>query len=331
VQFYDITPSPIQAWEWNIDGEIFTDSTFSTNLAAGDYTVELRVLSEAGCYDVINREITIIGEPVAAFTPSQTYGSVPLTVDFSNESEGAQSYLWHFGDANGTTSNEVNPQFEYIAAGSYEVELISSISANSCADTTTLNIDVVEPSNVLSINQISIADGGNILLKLENSGSYLYTEDNLMLIFSFDNSASFSEPLKAELQPQTTLDYSPSFTLDNSGNAKSLCLEVVYREPSENLSLDSNCLNLVGEPVISDIYPNPATDQANFNVVLPVAAIVNINLLDSGGNIVFTSSFDGVSGLNPFTIQTTAFRAGLYFLQVQAGENVSEMKIVIAN
>lgn len=56
--------------------------------------------------------------PVAGFAWAQ---SLPLTIDFTNQSTGDTSWSWDFGD--GTTSEEQNPTKIYAASGDYVVRL----------------------------------------------------------------------------------------------------------------------------------------------------------------------------------------------------------------
>jgi PKD repeat protein len=58
---------------------------------------------------------------VADFSADPTSGEAPLTVEFTDESDGAVSWLWDFGD--GTTSTEQNPTHTYTHAGEYTVSL----------------------------------------------------------------------------------------------------------------------------------------------------------------------------------------------------------------
>ena len=50
-----------------------------------------------------------------------TFEAEALTVKFTNKSEGAEAYLWNFGDEN--TSTEASPEHTYDAAGTYTVKL----------------------------------------------------------------------------------------------------------------------------------------------------------------------------------------------------------------
>ncbi len=73
-------------------------------------------------------------------------GCAPLTVTFQNNSYGATEYFWDF-DFNGATSNEFAPSFTYTDTGVYEVMLIASKpGACNVADTTYLNITIIDPA-----------------------------------------------------------------------------------------------------------------------------------------------------------------------------------------
>jgi PKD repeat protein len=61
--------------------------------------------------------------PTADFTYVLT-NHVTRTVDFTNTSIHAQSYLWNFGDA--TTSTLVSPQHSFPSYGNYTVKLTAS-------------------------------------------------------------------------------------------------------------------------------------------------------------------------------------------------------------
>ena len=62
--------------------------------------------------------------PVADFSTGVTSGTVPLTVQFTDLSQNAESRSWNFGD--GTNSTEQNPHHTYASAGNYTVKLTVS-------------------------------------------------------------------------------------------------------------------------------------------------------------------------------------------------------------
>lgn len=72
--------------------------------------------------DSVNITITDTPPPRAAFDINPSSGTVPLTVSFTDTSEGEMSgWLWDFGD--GGQSHEQNPEYRYAKSGTYSVSL----------------------------------------------------------------------------------------------------------------------------------------------------------------------------------------------------------------
>jgi PKD repeat protein len=76
----------------------------------------------------------------ANFTGSPTSGAVPLTVDFTDQSTGATSWSWNFGDTG--TSTLQDPSHTYTSAGTYTVSLTASNASGSDTETKTNYITV---------------------------------------------------------------------------------------------------------------------------------------------------------------------------------------------
>ncbi|MEI7595494.1 MAG: PKD domain-containing protein [Bacteroidota bacterium] len=136
VQFTDTTIGAT-SWKW-----IFGDGTTSNvqNPShvynnSGFYTVTLITSNSIGCIDTLvkNNYINVSTGVAVNFTADNTEDCVvPFTVNFTDNSVGAASWLWNFGD--GTTSNSQNPSHTYTNLGNYNVTLIAS-NANGCSDT----------------------------------------------------------------------------------------------------------------------------------------------------------------------------------------------------
>lgn len=89
---------------------------------------------ENGCPSKPDSLLVMVDDqlPLAEFFISPDSGMLPLTAGFFNQSTGAVSYNWDFGD--GYLSNEVNPTHAYQDTGRFNVELIA-FNANGCPDT----------------------------------------------------------------------------------------------------------------------------------------------------------------------------------------------------
>ncbi len=130
VNFADQSTGDITGWDWDFgDGGSSTAQNPSHQYnSGGTYTVALTVTGPGGSdTETKTNYITVNVPPTAGFVASPTSGEVPLTVNFTNQSSGATSYLWNFGDTQ--TSTAVNPAHTYTQAGTYTVTLTAT---NAC-------------------------------------------------------------------------------------------------------------------------------------------------------------------------------------------------------
>lgn len=122
-------------WTFGDDGSTSTDIyPVHTFTQPGTHTVTLHAEDPTTCnlrHDT-SMQIVILPPPVAAFSfqPNKPVENTPTT--FTNESTGASSYWWDFGDGN--TSTEVNPTYQYFKTGTYQVCLIAT-TPFGCQDT----------------------------------------------------------------------------------------------------------------------------------------------------------------------------------------------------
>jgi gliding motility-associated-like protein len=108
----------------------------ASNLMPGQYTVT--VSDAASCVKTDSVIVWSIDNLSAEFTSSVISGYAPLNVSFINNSNGATTYLWSFGDSE--LSNLDDPSHSYLNSGIYTVQLIASNA--SCMDTAEATIYV---------------------------------------------------------------------------------------------------------------------------------------------------------------------------------------------
>jgi gliding motility-associated-like protein len=127
---------------WNFgDGTVLNGCANVTNTFTeeGCYDVTLTITSAGGCQTTISVPSLICVEeaPIAYFIPStNTVTEFENQVYFDNESTGAISYAWNFGD-NSVTSNADNPTHEYppaLQGEGWTIQLIAT-SQMGCMDT----------------------------------------------------------------------------------------------------------------------------------------------------------------------------------------------------
>ncbi len=144
---------PITIWEWYFgDGTISTEENPVHNYnQPGTYLVSLTVSTAGGCTsNNLSSPLMIIAHPIptAAFSVSSIDLELPYDVlTLNNQSVGANSFYWEFGDTG--TSTQFNPQYVYSSLGVFQVQLIA-MSQYGCVDTAfaeiTTNADVIFPN-----------------------------------------------------------------------------------------------------------------------------------------------------------------------------------------
>lgn len=116
-----------------VDGFRLSNGGYCFDLVSGWVSLAQAPMSEAICYyrysfkndlavsnwDTVNMVFGSTSPPFVDISAENTFGPVPLTVQFYDNSVGAFEWLWDFGD--GTTSSERNPQHTYELAGSCDV------------------------------------------------------------------------------------------------------------------------------------------------------------------------------------------------------------------
>ncbi|MCF8423402.1 MAG: gliding motility-associated C-terminal domain-containing protein [Bacteroidia bacterium] len=94
----------------------------------------------------------------ANFSANPTSGTVPLVVSFTNNSSGANSFSWNFGNGNSATTQNVNSQ-TYSAVGVYTVDLTAINGL--CTDNYSLIISVLNEEATLIIPNVFTPNGDN--------------------------------------------------------------------------------------------------------------------------------------------------------------------------
>ncbi len=121
----------------NLSDSLFTQ-VFITGLEDTTFTIRLIVTNECGI-DSAFHTITILPQTVNAFFNTNiTEGCAPLTVNFTNLSNGGLQYAWDFDDLN--FANTADATNTYTQAGTYTVQMIVN---NDCSvDTSYATIEV---------------------------------------------------------------------------------------------------------------------------------------------------------------------------------------------
>lgn len=126
---------------------------------------------------------------VAQFTANPIVGPAPLTVNFTNQSTGASSYSWGFG--NGTSSQQ-NPSNTYSVSGTYTVVLTAVNGA--CTSTADIVITVQEGLGV--IPEVFTPNGDPYNNNFEIKGLDSYPNNSLQVFNRWGNLVYSAKPYK---------------------------------------------------------------------------------------------------------------------------------------
>lgn len=124
--------SNVNSYAWNFgDGSTSELPTPThTYTSPGTYNIQLQVSNPNSCNktESVSTTVTVHPSPTVAFTvtPAVAEPNVPFT--FNNQSTGASSYLWTFGD--GASSTLEHPTHAYNRTGSYDVCLTATNQFN---------------------------------------------------------------------------------------------------------------------------------------------------------------------------------------------------------
>ncbi len=154
------------AWAGPNASSIISGSNTANPTVADTGSYVLTVTDNAtGCQNTATVVVTQ-ANVAASFTANPTTGISPLTVNFTDQSTGANTWNWNFGDSN--SSNAQNPTNTF-NSGSYTVTLTAS--TGSCVSTATLLI-IVEDGLTLEIPNVFTPNGDNVndIFTVKSSG-----------------------------------------------------------------------------------------------------------------------------------------------------------------
>lgn len=174
---FDGSSIGIQQWTGNLASFQADTLTFPVvSLTTGAHTIEFTTSQPNGttdgntANDVVTRNINVQDLPVSSnFIADQTsFCTAPAEVQFTNQSQNAQSYLWDFGD--GTTSTDEDPLHTFSDLGAYTI--ILTADAGVCGsdvkvDTSYIIVGVMPPD----VTDATLCGTGSVTLTAGGQGS----------------------------------------------------------------------------------------------------------------------------------------------------------------
>jgi hypothetical protein len=108
---------------------------------------------------------------------------------------------------------------------------------------------------------------------------------------------------------------------DNQGDLKDIVYVNIPLADLPSCSGVTGINNIKSSTINMNFYPNPASTNATIDVVLNEIAKVDISILNSVGQSVYSTSVSGTIGSNKVNINLNNLAAGLYFYQVKVGNS----------
>ena len=196
------SPAPISSsWDFG-DGTTSSQiNPVKTYLTSGTFNVKL-INNYGNCIDSVTKTINVTSQPAVNFTANDsTACQTPFTVQFTDLSPSAATWLWDFGD--GSTSNQQNPSHTFTAQGMYNVTLTITV-AGGCTNTLT--------------KQQYIKIGGTTvsIINAPTGGCIPFTYSPIVSIQTYDSIVSYNWDLG---EPGATYTIpNPTHTYNSAGN-----------------------------------------------------------------------------------------------------------------
>ncbi|MES2763072.1 MAG: PKD domain-containing protein [Bacteroidota bacterium] len=132
------------------------DTFTNTGATNKTYTVNLTAATAAGCTDTHTSTVTVFTKPTASFTVSAPAGCSPVAATFTNNSIGATSYNWDFGDLSSSTATTSVVSHTYmnttLLIQTFTAQLVAT-SINGCKDSASITVTIY-PRPIFSFTMI---------------------------------------------------------------------------------------------------------------------------------------------------------------------------------
>jgi PKD domain/Secretion system C-terminal sorting domain len=178
---FQATPNALGTYSWSFGSNSQPTSAEGagphtvTFPVAGSKIIRLIVNNPFGA-DTMTHLLRIIGQPIANFTTVQNGNSV----NFTNTSTNAATYLWNFGDGN--TSTVANPSHEYANSGTYTVTLSAQnfCTASEKSNTISYTTAALEATGFHQVDILPNPNNGQFQVLVAHQLHQLNAEFNLI-------------------------------------------------------------------------------------------------------------------------------------------------------
>jgi PKD repeat protein len=271
------------AWDFNGEGSSALKNPTFAFTTPGTKTITL-TSSIPGCENITQQVIEVAQGPVASFTANPICQGGLMS--FTNQSTGADTYLWNFGD--GYTSTQANPGHVYTAGGNFIVTLAAT-ETDGCTTTFQQEVAVAylpiadfdfdipcSGSQGVAFYDLSSVTGADIIGRSWYVNNVLVANDQNPLI-SFDVAGTYSVQL--EVLSSNGCSRSVTKSLDVLGTPIPSFTSAVNCQNQSSAFTDttpgtvlSRLWNVNGQVYTSATVNHVFTSSGTFNVSLTVTS-----------------------------------------------------------
>ncbi|MEL6867423.1 MAG: PKD domain-containing protein, partial [Bacteroidota bacterium] len=297
-------------WDFG-DGQMSTSASPNHSYAApGTYALQLIASNDCGA-DTLNKNISTINAPEAAFAANLQAGCAPLVVNFTDESVGLiEDRLWDFPGGNPASSTAANPVVVYAEPGTYAVGL----SVNNAVGESQQNIqDYIVVDGLPTANFSYVLNGPNLELTNNSINADRYE-------WNFGDGSAIST------MPEPNHQYTSTGTYLLRLKAINDCGETIAEEEI-SLEITSTADAAWLREVL--IFPNPNSGLFHLQASGPPKAQLSVRLLNILGQSVYERQLDFQLGWVQSRFELGDLPAGAYLLELRAEGEQQVRKLII--
>lgn len=331
--FTDVTSGTdaVLLQEWNFSSGQFASGSpvVHSFTEEGNTAVSLKVTTASGCSYEVHKMVQVLPSPVAAFSAHPPTGAFPLEVHFVNSSTAATTYLWHFSDGSGATSNEDSPAYTFLGPGTYDVALVAS-NEQQCQDSAKTLIATVAPLPDVDIEMITATanpDGSwKLIITLHNKGNTILK--NTPVDIDFEGNLSLRQTATEPILPGSKYNLIFNTGLLEIHDMSYVCASVKVEDdrfPKGNRI----CREFNDSFVVFSGYPNPTIGMLNLEWIAPATSSFRLTVTDALGRTVIAGDLASSKGFNHVDIDLKNLQNGIYYLRIDNGIYKNTQRILV--
>ena len=332
--FMDATSSPtdaVTAWNWNFDGNSATGNPTQFIFDfQGTINTKLTTTHTSGCKYTLSKDVLINPSPTAGFTASPDRGGPPLTIQFINTSQQANSYAWKFFDKVTATSTRISPIYTFASLGDYSAELTAT-NTQGCSDVFSAPIIVLVPSIDLILKDFSLVNDavtgkqkGQVTIFNNSNVPIVSTEVSMFLA----DKSVVNETVTLNLNPGQVVSKALSFTLSSDQFTFSYLCAKINSEKDIQQDNNKRCINIERTDHFFRPYPNPSVGTLYVDWISENSENARLIVYDSMGKKSYEWETPAHAGLNQSVLDLTFLTCGMYYISIETSGGKTSTRFI---